>query len=127
MTDIRERYKELKAQADAAWEAAEPQRKALREAEKPWHLLCGMIDQLIDGQEVVTCEGCGEPIFDGDKRHHSTDGVSCEQCAPDYEDLLQNAWAFLNADDEPMTPDEAKRICDEHVAAGGKLTDSMAS
>lgn len=125
MDDLRARYKALKAKADAAYAAAEPQRQALREAEKPWNALQEKLENLVDGADVQTCESCLEPIFEGEKRAVGDDVTLCENCAPEYDYMLRHPEHFQNSDGEPMTPAEAKALCDAHVAAGGALTDKM--
>lgn len=126
--ELRARYKELKALSDAAYEAAEPQRAALRDAEQPYDELEEQICELLDGAEVNTCEVCSEPIFEGEKTGGTSDGCSiCEKCAPTYQDILDDPAHFTGADDEPMTPAEAKELCDAHIAAGGSLHDTTAT
>lgn len=77
------------------------------------------------GQPIYWCEGCEEPIWDGDKYHIGADVALCENCAPSYGDMLSSPGNFANFDDEPMTAEEAKAIVDAHLAAGGSLTDKM--
>jgi hypothetical protein len=74
----------------------------------------------------TTCEGCGEPIFPGDKHMPGDDGDLCYGCAPTYADLLTSPGSFTNADELPMTPDQARALYDAHIAGGGKPEDSMA-
>ena len=123
--ELRTRYKELKARADESYKAAEPQRAALYEAETPHRLLSEKIDDLLDGAEVDFCESCLEPIFDGDKWNSGFDGRVCEACAPSYRNILDGPEHFLTFNDEQMTADKARSICDAHVAAGGSLDDKM--
>ena len=124
--EIRAKYKELQAKADAAYVAAQPQRSALEAVEKPWHAICNEIDELLGGPLPDACEGCDEPIFEGDPRAGADDGVLCINCAPTYADILADPGHFRNADDDPMSADEARAVCDQHVAAGGSLEDSLA-
>jgi formylmethanofuran dehydrogenase subunit E len=124
-TEIREQYKALRAKADEAYDAAEPQRQALKDAEKPWLDIEEQIDILTDGFDIEVCEGCGEPIFEGDKTHSTGDGQLCAGCSPTYAEMLAEHGMFT-LNDEPMTAEQAKAICDAHVAAGGSLDDSMA-
>ncbi len=123
--EIREQYKALKTKADEAWAAAAPQRHALKAAEQPYLEIMEQIDELVDGAEIQTCEGCGDPIFDGDKTHSTGDGQLCACCSPTYAEMLAEHGMFT-LNDEPMTAERAKAICDAHVAAGGSLYDSMA-
>lgn len=71
------------------------------------------------------CEGCSKPIREGDKYHAGVDVELCEQCAPSYGDMLAAPSLFRGSDDDAATPDEAKAICDAHVAAGGALSDKL--
>lgn len=125
-TEIREQYKALKAKADEAWAAAAPQRHALKAAEQPYLEIMEHIDELVDGAGIQTCEGCGDPIFESDKTHSTGDGQLCVGCSPRYRDMLDDPSSFWGADEETMTAEQAKAICDAHVAAGGSLDDSMA-
>ncbi len=123
--DIREKYKALKARANDLYKAAEPEREALRIAESPYWKMRNLYEELIDGTEVDDCESCGEPIFDDDKRHSGGDVVLCESCAPTYGDMLASPSHFVGIDEAPMTADEARRVCDAHVADGGSLDDKL--
>lgn len=125
--DIRQKYVDLKTKADAAYEAAEPQRKAYDEALKPWHDLSSQIEELLEGAEVSACESCLSPIFEGDKTSSTTDGILCLDCSPTYADIANSPGHFQNADDEPMTDAEAKAFVDAHLAEGGSLDDSLAT
>jgi hypothetical protein len=124
--ETRAKYKALRAAAEVAYKSAEPQRLALIEAEKPWQAFLGQIDELIDGADVTICEGCLRPIFEGDRSYNTGETNCCAECAPTYQDLRDHFKDFCNADGEPMTEDEARAICDAHVASGGNLSDSMA-
>lgn len=80
------------------------------------------------GEYFSTCEGCLEPIFDGDKSHAGSDSRMCEECAPAWADMLSSPEHFEDTETgDPMTPDQAKALCDAHVAAGGSLNDKMVS
>ena len=125
--EIKEQYKALKESADVAYANAEPQRKALAKAEAPFNKIQDEIDELLEYREVQSCEGCSDPIFEGDKTAQESDGVLCENCAPTYEEILKSPSYFLNADEEPMSGEETKAFCDAHIAAGGVLTDSTAT
>ena len=120
--DTRAKYKALKAQADAAYIAATPQRNSYIEAMKPYEALHDEMSDLIDGGDAVTCEACMDPIFDGDEHSVGTDGWLCIKCTHTYQEMLDGPSQFFDADGDPLTHERAKTICDEHVAAGGKLT-----
>ncbi|MEN6302232.1 MAG: hypothetical protein ABFD96_05865 [Armatimonadia bacterium] len=125
--EIREQYKALKAKAEAAYLAAAPERAAYEKAMKPHAALLDQMSELVGGQEPEICYACGEPVFEGDPSYRtSEDEVLCAKCAPTYADLTASPDLFLGEDDEPMTAEEAQRKVDAHLAAGGKLTDSLA-
>jgi hypothetical protein len=78
------------------------------------------------GEPLGHCEGCDEPIFEGEPYHAGDDIFGlCAACAPTYEDVLANPENFKGADDEPMTAEEAKAIFDEHIGGGGAPTDKL--
>lgn len=79
------------------------------------------------GEPIGFCEGCSEPLFDGDKHHLGADfDYFCEPCAPSYGDMLSSCVHFRGGDDDqPMTQDEAKVIVDAHLADGGSLDDKL--
>jgi hypothetical protein len=74
---------------------------------------------------IYHCEGCGNAIREGDRFHGGLDVELCEQCAPTYEDMLSSPSHFRGVNDIEMAPDEARRICDGHIADGGSLTDKL--
>ncbi|WP_296100280.1 hypothetical protein [uncultured Agrobacterium sp.] len=76
-------------------------------------------------QDAILCEQCAAPIFPGD-RYHAAVTPLCLQCAPAYQDLIDNPEMFVNSDDEsPSNPEALKAWFDEHIAAGGKPDDKM--
>jgi hypothetical protein len=78
------------------------------------------------GEPVGYCEGCDEPIFEGDSYHSGADVYLCKECAPSYADLLANPENFSGVD-EPMTANEAALIFSAHINAGGSPEDKMVS
>ena len=52
---------------------------------------------------IGRCEGCSEPIFDGEP-HSGGDDPLCEECAPTYADMLERPDCFTESDGEVMTP-----------------------
>lgn len=76
-------------------------------------------------EQLFTCEGCGAKILDGDKYHAGVDVELCEECAPDFEDMVKHPEMFMGDDDQPMLPEEAKRKFDAHISSGGLPTDKM--
>jgi hypothetical protein len=125
--ETRDKYKALKARADAAYAAAEPLDAAYQKALEPWYEISNEMEEIIDGTEVETCEGCSELIFAGDKSYAYVEGNACVACAPTYQGMLDEPGMFVDPDGEPLTAEAVKLICDRHVAAGGSLTDSMAT
>lgn len=91
------------------------------------------LDEIQDviGEPFGYCEGCSEPLFDGDECHRGGDVDLCKSCAPSYGDMLASPenWQTFDDDGEDMqmTPAQAKAICDAHLAAGGSLEDKMVS
>lgn len=77
------------------------------------------------GDHIGCCEGCSHPIFEGDRYHNASDVYLCEACAPSFADMVERPEHFLNADDEPMTAEEADAAAQAHIAAGGSLSDKM--
>lgn len=77
------------------------------------------------GEPLAFCEGCDEPIFEGEAYHSGEDVSLCQNCAPSYADMLAGHENFRGENDEPMTADEAKAIANAHVSAGGSLDDKM--
>jgi hypothetical protein len=79
-------------------------------------------------EQITSCEGCGKPIFDGDKYHHGSDVDLCEKCAPTWQDLADEPDSFTSfADGDPVTEREANKALCLHLARGGKRTDKMVS
>ena len=85
------------------------------------------IEDLLGVDDAFRCEGCQEPIFDGDKNVTTVDGILCVICAPRFSYILNNPEYFLNGNNEPMCAEEAKAFCDQHIAAGGSLSDTTAT
>lgn len=85
-------------------------------------------EKLFDGGELISpCEGCMQPIFEGERHFACNDGIYlCEACSPTYENLLNDRDFWINEEGEQMTLERAREIYDAHIAAGGKPTDSMA-
>lgn len=118
-TETRAKYLELKAKADAA-----------REAMQPYYEITEEMEELLDGAEVTTCEGCGAPIFDGDMcSHDSESGIHfCEDCSPTWEDLQREPDSFYRWDGDDQvyyTAETAKAAIDAHISNGGAITDKF--
>lgn len=79
---------------------------------------------------IAKCETCMEPIFEGDRYLCDPEaGVyECASCAPTWSDMLASHEDWCSAETgDPLTAEEAKAWADRHVAAGGSLSDSMAT
>lgn len=121
----KEEWKAAKAEV----EAIQKERGALLEpTNERYDAACERLEQVEEScpELVGHCEGCSEPIWEGD-RYQSGDVYLCEKCAPSYADMLADPASFYNSDDEEMSADQAKAICDAHLAAGGSLDDKMVS
>lgn len=127
LKDIKQKYKALMAECDAAWASAEPQRRAYYEALEPFYQMDAQVDALladVGGDVHGRCEGCAEPVFDSESYANIRDGgILCLDCAPTHRDLKEHPDYFLNTDDVPMSQAEADAICGAHIAAGGRLDD----
>lgn len=127
--EIKARYLELQRQSQEAYKAAEPERKALEEAERPHRELEEQIDAFLDehDKEVIdNCETCCEPIFEGDRCTGGEFNL-CEECAPSWKDMLDSPENFQDVNEERLTFDRAREMCDYHIACGGTLEDKMVS
>ena len=126
----RAKYLKLKAKADAAYQAAKPAEDAAREAMQPYYEVIEEIEELIDGANVTTCEGCSAPIFDGDMcSHDSESGIYfCEACSPTWEDLQREPDGFYRWENDEQvyyTAETAKAAIDAHITDGGSITDKF--
>lgn len=114
--------------AKAALDAVEAERAALLKPTDERYLTA--IEAVEDAEDacqpVSRCEGCGEPIFVGDLMLAGETDL-CGDCSPTIEDLLKNPESFADAEGEPLTAAAAKAWFDQHIAVGGKPTDSMAT
>lgn len=74
------------------------------------------------------CRGCYRTLDVNDRYYPGIDCVLCVGCAPTFEDLLNEPTSFVERDDdmEPLCREKRQATLDEHVAAGGRPTDSMA-
>jgi hypothetical protein len=89
--EVRAEYARLSVLADAAYEALKPHEAAYREACKPHEELLDRMSELIDGEDVLTCEGCQKPIFEGDKHTSGGDCIwMCEECSPNLSDVIKH-------------------------------------
>jgi len=83
----------------------------------------------IAGEPVATCEACGKAVFAGEPVLFGADTDLCGDCAPKYADLVDDneVSGFVDNEGEPLSPVRRREIYDEHLAAGGRPTDSMAT
>jgi hypothetical protein len=89
--EVRIEYERLSALADAAYEGLKPHEAAYREACKPHEALLDQMSELIDGEDVLICEGCQKPIFEGDKHTSGGDCIwLCEECSPNLSDVVKH-------------------------------------
>ena len=86
------------------------------------------------GCVICCCEGCLMPIVDGEPHLVIDDGWLCKECAPTWQDLQDSPDLFENVDASDSdtgivhhTPETAKQLIEDHLAAGGKMTDSLAT
>ncbi|AYC99986.1 hypothetical protein [Neorhizobium sp. NCHU2750] len=76
---------------------------------------------------IATCEACGKHIQEGEPYLWGPETDLCGECAPTYQALIDEPEGFVNADGEPLTPEQCSAWFDEHIAGGGKATDSIAT
>lgn len=122
----REEWKAAKAAVDAI----EKERAVLlAPTDERYRAAQDRLEQVEDecGDLLGRCEGCSDPIFEGDR--HSHDRMSgiilCEGCSPTWHDLLREPESFYNGEDVYYTAETAKAAADAHVAAGGSLDDKI--
>lgn len=121
----REEWKSAKAAVDAI----DDERKALvAHTNDRWIAAMERLeDAEVAAERISYCEGCSEPIFEGDRYHSGGDVDLCENCAPSYQNMLDSPGSFMNSEDEPMTKADAERIVALHVEAGGAASDKLVS
>lgn len=124
----KEEWKAAKAEV----EAIEAERAALlASTDERYNAALDRMEQVEeDCPELVgRCEGCMDPIWEGERyAYDRNNGIHlCEECAPSYADMLAEPQHFYDGDEETMTPEKARAICDAHLAAGGSLDDKMVS
>lgn len=76
---------------------------------------------------IATCEACGKHIQEGEPYLWGPETNLCGECAPTYKALIDELEGFVNADGEQLTAEQCRAWYEEHIAAGGKPTDSMAT
>lgn len=76
---------------------------------------------------IATCEACGKHIQEGEPYLWGPETDLCGECAPTYQALIDEPEGFVNPEGEPLTVEQCRAWHEEHIAAGGKATDSMAT
>lgn len=125
----------------AEWSALDTRDTEIEAARKPIdEQLRPFIDQAAEVEErreelierygaefVGKCESCGKPLFSGDQGSHPYEDefsiVYCAEHGLTYGDL-RSSWSepgLYDEDDERRT--DALKMVDDHLAAGGALTD----
>jgi len=84
------------------------------------------LDRAADKTAIATCEACGHYIQDGEAYLPGPETSFCAECAPTWQAMIDEPEGFVTLDGEPMTREQCRAEFDEHIAAGGKPTDSMA-
>lgn len=117
--------------ARAAVDAIEAEQTALiKPTETRYNAARDRLEEIEDdlGDCLGRCVACAKPIFEGEPYHHGSEEPQCKECAPTYQDMLNEPQFFISFQtDEPMTPQQAKEVVDRHLAKGGSLTDKMVS
>jgi hypothetical protein len=71
------------------------------------------------------CEACLAPLFPDEPYHHS-DTPTCTECAPTFQDLINEPESFLSNDDgEPSDPELLRAIYDQHITNDGSPDDKL--
>ena len=76
---------------------------------------------------IARCEACGIHVQEGEPYLPGPDTDLCGTCAPTFQDLIDEPEGFVNADGDPLTPEQCREWFDRHIAGGGQPTDSMAT
>ena len=84
------------------------------------------LDRAAEKTAIATCEACGHAIQEGEAWFPGPETSFCAKCAPTWQAMIDEPEGFVTLDGEPMTPEQCRAEFDEHIAAGGKPTDSMA-
>lgn len=131
MSYTKDDYTKARSAVDAAYTAmnSTPEAEAYRDA---LDLLEAVRESL--GVDHEVCEGCEEPIFDGDPKCYDPENCvsTCKECSPTWAEFQGHPEEFLRweegADDILYhTPETAAPLIEAHLAKGGALTDSMAT
>jgi len=124
MDDWKEQWKLLRAELR---ELQEHRRALLAPTQAAYDRLEERLDEISDGKGWVReCSGCSKPICDLDPVCRCyDDGDLCLECAPSYQDIIDSSGDFINYEDEPMTPEQAQALVQQHIDAGGTRSDKL--
>lgn len=123
--DLKRRWREASALVD---QLDEERTKLLEPTEQRWLTALDALESLdreCNQFDHLRCDGCTAPIFDDDPSFGGN-SILCERCSPTYQDLLDHPDGFIDDIGDPATPEQCRRWYDEHIAAGGSPSDSMA-
>lgn len=122
---LKQRWREASALVD---QIDDERTKLLEPTEQRWIAALDALEAVnaeCNGHDHLRCDGCSAPIFEDDA-YFGGNSPLCETCSPTYQDLLGDHEAFIDGDGNPATPEQCRAWYDEHIAAGGAPTDSMA-
>jgi hypothetical protein len=114
--------------ANAAVEAIEAERAALlKPTDDRYNAALEVRDEIEEetGEMIGRCESCMVPIFDGDlyEVDLSGDVMTCVEDSHSLADILAHPDAFVDADENPHTPESAKAFVDARLSEGMTLAD----
>ena len=124
---FRDLFKEIKEAEELLYKAEEPFRLAGRAIQTVKDALMEAAE--VEG-EMMTCEFCSTPLFEGDQGHHfKEEGVVCAECAPDFADLKKQSEEILadpNAcDDAKSDAQDTLAFVSDHIDNGGAIEDKV--
>lgn len=122
---LKQRWREASALVD---QIDDERTKLLEPTEQRWLAALDAVQKIDDEcskYDHLRCDACLAPIFEDDP-YFGGNSFLCETCSPTYQDLLDDHEAFIDGDGNPATPEQCRQWYDEHIAAGGAPTDSMA-
>ncbi|MCX5571449.1 hypothetical protein [Kaistia nematophila] len=85
-------------------------------------------DELARRADYPQCMVCEKQLQKGDRYFPDVNGTQCEECAPTYQQMIDEPLGHVYLDDgEQRAAEDCRAQFDAHIAAGGKPTDSMAT